>query len=298
MPTLYDRVKSGEFLFLDGGTGTELARRGLVHGNAPCWSAEAVLGEPDLVRSVHEDFIRAGSDIIVSDTFRASALHLATCGMDNRWEEINTTAVRLAYEAIENVGAKRQVHVIGSISAIPPDGDWSPEIIREQHSRQAVVLAKAGAEAIHVEMINDARWGELALDGASDAGIALWAGFSCSRDERRRPVLSASGMPLEEALGSLLSSRVKVVCLTHTMASDIGACLEVLRQQWIGPIAVAPHASRSPVPNQSVADTYTPEEFRAKARQWITSGVRIIGGCCGITPDYIRTAREGIQLLG
>lgn len=297
MPTLYDRVKNGEFLFLDGGTGTELTRRGLQHGDDPCWSARAVLEQPDLVRAVHEDYVRAGSDMLLTNTFRASPMILEAHGLGERWEEINKTAVRLAYEAIENVGVKRQVHVIASVSAIVPDGTLPHEEVRRQHSRQSQVLAAAGAEAILVEMINDTTQGRLALEGAKEAGIALWAGLSCSLNERREPVLSADGVLLDQALAQLLPIGLRVICFTHTMAADIGACLEVLRQHWTGPMGAIPHASRSPVPNQYAADTYTPEEYRAKARKWITSGVRILGGCCGVGPEYIRTAREGIQLL-
>lgn len=299
MPTLYDRVKSGEFLFLDGGTATELARRGLSHGDDPCWSARAVLDNPDLVRTVHADFIRAGSDIIVTNTFRASPMMLEHCGLGAEWTHINTRAVKLAYEAIEEAQSKRQIHVIGSMSTLLPECADSPaEEERRQYARQAVTLADAGAEAIFVENLHDVEHARLALEGAKEAGIATWAGFSCTLGDKGIPMLYGTDTPLETALRALLPIGLRVVCLVHTVAEDIGPCLDALRQHWSGPIGVAPHACRAPIPNQSVADAYTPEEFRSRARKWISSGVRILGGCCGISPEYIRTARAGIQLLG
>ncbi len=299
MATLYDRIKAGEFLFLDGGTGTELARRGIPHEDDPCWSARAVVDYPDAVREVHADFIRAGSDIIITNTFRASPLMLNACGLGDRWVEINTAAVRLAYDAIEEVGAGRQIHVIGSLATTTPAAaPIPPEEERRMFARQAMTLADAGVEAVLVEMINDIEHSRLALEGAKEAGIALWGGFSCTIGEKGVPLLYGSDIPLEQGLRALLPIGLKMVCLMHTVAGDMGPCLDVLRQHWSGPIGVAPHASRSPVPNQSVADAYTPEEYRSRARKWISSGVRILGGCCGIGPEYIRTARDGIQLLG
>lgn len=299
MATLYDRVKAGELLFLDGGTGTQLTKRGIPHSDDPCWSAKAVIDQPDTVREVHADFIRAGSDILIANTFRASPMLLDKYGMGDRWVEINTKAIRLAYDAIDEVAAKRQIHVIGSVSTILPEElDLPAAEERRQHARQAITLADAGAEAIIIEMIRDLEHSRLALEGAREAGIATWGGFSCTLGEKGVPMLYGSDITLDRALRTLLPIGLRVVCLMHTVAGDISPCLDVLRQHWSGPVGVAPHASRSPVTSQSVADAYTPEEYRSKVRKWISSGVRIIGGCCGIGPEYIRTAQEGIQLLG
>ncbi len=102
MTLLTERLARGEVIILDGATGTELERRG-ASMNAKAWSA-AVLGtHPDIVRQVHEDYIRAGADIIITNTFSTSRHLLAAAGLEDQFESLNADAVRVA--RVEAVGS-------------------------------------------------------------------------------------------------------------------------------------------------------------------------------------------------
>ena len=119
MPTLQKRLDQGEVIILDGAMGTELQRRGVpMHGVA--WSAAVLLTHPDMVRQIHEEYIRVGVDIITTNTFPAARHVLEPAGMGDQVREMNTRAVRLAQEARERVAGDRPIAIAGSISSMIP----------------------------------------------------------------------------------------------------------------------------------------------------------------------------------
>lgn len=300
MSTLYDKVKAGELLFLDGGTATTLAQKGVAHEEDPCWTARAVLKDPDVLREVHKDFIDAGAQVIIANTFRASRHNLIAGGLEEEFSHINTRAVELAYEAITQAGKEAEVHVA---SAIMPLRDKatplpSPEQERADFAEQAKLQAAAGSEAILIEKIGSLERGLAAVEGAQEAGIALWIGFVCRVDENGVPHLKDDGTLLVDAISAFSTYPITVMGLMHTIVGDVNACMGVLRENWIGPVCVRPHATSNIIPGETQGDAWTPERYRKRVLTWLKSGVRLLGGCYGITPDHIRALREGIQFLG
>src|SRR5215204_4880549 len=102
MSDLQQRLEEGEVVILDGATGTELERRGAPMDDA-AWDAAALATHPDMVREVHEDYIRAGADVIITNTFATARHVLEPAGMGGQFRELNTRAVTLAKEARENM---------------------------------------------------------------------------------------------------------------------------------------------------------------------------------------------------
>jgi len=137
-------------IVLDGGMGTEIQARG-VPMNGEAWSAIANITEPDIVRSIHEDYIRAGAEVIIANTFPAGVGALTAAGMADRVVEINQAAVALAHEARERTG-EPGVAVAGSMSDMAvsgltgerADGTSAAEAFRVQ----AKALADAGVDLI------------------------------------------------------------------------------------------------------------------------------------------------------
>src|ERR687895_2791314 len=101
MSALQQRLEGGGVVLLDGAMGTELERRGVPMDDA-AWDAAALVTHPDTVREVHEDYIRAGADVIITNTFATARHVLESAGMGERFRELNTRAVALAKEAREN----------------------------------------------------------------------------------------------------------------------------------------------------------------------------------------------------
>jgi S-methylmethionine-dependent homocysteine/selenocysteine methylase len=123
MSTLQEMLERREILILDGAIGTELESRGVpMHGVA--WSAAAIETHPDVVRQVHEDYIRAGADIIIANTFATSRAVLERAGMGGRVRDLNVRAVALAKEARDVASGGRDVYIAGSIStSLMPDSE-------------------------------------------------------------------------------------------------------------------------------------------------------------------------------
>ena len=118
MERLHTRLEAGEVVLLDGGTGTELERRG-ARMDGVNWSGASVIMQPALVRQVHEDYIRAGAEIIITNSFATSRHVLESSGVGHKFQEVNKQSAILARQARDNCrneGVEQPVYVAGSIS--------------------------------------------------------------------------------------------------------------------------------------------------------------------------------------
>ena len=181
---LEQRLAGGDVVILDGATGTELERRG-VPMDGQAWSATANLTHPDVVRSVHEDYIRAGADVIITNTFATARSLLDAAGLGERVVEVNRRAVELAREARDRAAGRRDVWVAGSMSTMAPGAEPArrPSVadMSAMLGEQADILARAGADLLVLEMMRDVDYGAGAVDAARATGLPVWVGFSCRR---------------------------------------------------------------------------------------------------------------------
>lgn len=278
-------------LIIDGGTGTELERLG-VPMNGIAWSAAAVLSHPDILRDVHQNFLDAGSDMLIANTFSAAIHNLTPAGLADRFEEINREAVRIVREVIDHSG--KDCVTAGAVSTTTFSGslDYSrmlqgEEAVR-QYSRQAEIQVNAGAEIMILEMMRDIEQTALALEGVQRCGVPVWVGFTCYSDSTGEAFLLHSDIPLSLALKELDLSPARAVGIMHTLIEHTPQALKVLKEYWSGPTFAYPHAGRFEMPNWIFQDAITPEKFASFAKGLVDSGIDSVGGCCGITPDHIR----------
>src|SRR5262245_53219036 len=176
-PNLQARLEAGKIIILDGATGTELQRRGVpMHGFA--WSAAALDTHPEMVRAVHEDYIRAGADVIITNSFSTARHVLEPAGLGDRVRALNQRAVSLAQAARENAAGGRPVAIAGSISSFRADGAPA-EQLAANYREQAELLAEAGVDLIALEMMADVEQAAPAIRAALATGLPIWVGFSC-----------------------------------------------------------------------------------------------------------------------
>ena len=148
--TIMDRLKDGELLLMDGGTGSEIQRRGVTVNKGSnneqfgVWSASANIDAPGVVRAIHEDYLRAGADIIISNNFYTTSEKLKTIGAEDDWEEYTRRGGELAVDTRDNVNP--EAYVGGGVSP-PGSGD-----LRSQLEDQARVLAAAGVDFLLPEL--------------------------------------------------------------------------------------------------------------------------------------------------
>ena len=218
MSTLQQRLNGGEVIILDGAMGTELEKRGVPMDDV-AWSAAALATHPHTVREVHEDYIRAGADVIITNTFSTARHVLEPAGMGERFRELNIRAVTLAKEARENA-ADGPVFIAGSISTFTAWYDYSyepeAERARANYREQAEVLAESEVAVIALEMMSDIEQTSYAVEAAITTGLPVWIGFSCKTTDEGRVVLWDGGHRLAEALEQVPPLGASLVSIMHT----------------------------------------------------------------------------------
>lgn len=281
-------------VLLDGATGTELERRGVeMHGRA--WTAETVLTRPEVVQAIHRDYIEAGAEVITVNSFSLAKHMLLPAGLGERCAELNEKAVQLALTAREESGAR--VAVAGSIAptafCAEPRQDY---LARDQaligYQYQAEVLRRAGVDLLIVEMIGDIVQGSLAVRAACDTGLPVWLGFSCRRDQHGRLMLWDRGDLLADGVRAMATIGGEAALIMHTEVTDAVEAFTELGKHWSGPLGVYAHSGVFVMPHWQFNDVISPEDYAAEAGRWLAMGARIIGGCCGIGPEHIRTLQH------
>jgi S-methylmethionine-dependent homocysteine/selenocysteine methylase len=293
MSDLRQRLDGGEVVVLDGAMGTELEKRGVPMDDA-AWSAAALMTHPDTVRMVHEDYIRAGADIITTNTFATARHVLEPAGMGEQFRELNARAVTLAKEARD--AADGVVSIAGSLSTFTARYDYSyeprAEKARANYREQAEVLAESGVDLIALEMMRDIEQTAYAVEAVASTGLTLWIGFSCKTTEGGTVLLWDGENTLAEALERVPLSDVSVLSIMHTLTEDTPPVLREVNRRWSGSLGAYPHSGEFIMPNWQFIDMISAEDFATEAEGWLELGVRLVGGCCGIGPEHVRLLKE------
>jgi len=285
------KLSEGEVVILDGGTGTEIQRKG-VPMDSEVWCAMANLTHGDAVREVHAAYLRAGAHVITANTYASSPLSFSHLGREAEIKHIDRTAVRLAREAVEEA-ASSPVAVAGSCSVMPPvargtdrvpDQRWERSRIKPLYDKKAGVLADAGCDLIIMEMMRDLEVSLWAIEAAVATGLPVWVGISVEQSESGRLVSFANHKwPLDELTRGLMATGARAALVMHNEISTTDESLEVLRSAWSGPVGAYPEAGYFEMPTWVFKDI-APREFAEAALRWRSAGAAILGGCCGITP--------------
>lgn len=287
------RLRQGELIIMDGGTGTELEKRG-VPMEEKGWSASSTITQPEILRQIHEEYIRAGADIIITNTFSTSRHVLDSCNLADKFELINATAARIAVEARDNA-ADRPIYIAGSISTTTfGEEQPTPAVALTNFNDQANILADNGVDFFVLEMMRDIEYTNIAHQAAKQTGLPVWTGYSTNVDAEGKVQLTYTQgtISFADALQTLSEKETPLVSVMHTLTEDIQPSLSVLKEKWSGPIGVYAHSGEFIMPNWQFIDIISPEAYASEAQKWVAQGVQVIGGCCGIGPKHIQVLRE------
>lgn len=303
--TLEERLKLGGIVLLDGGTGTELEKRGAAM-DPEAWCGPATLENADILEGVHRDYIAAGADVITANTYASSRLMLEPAGYADHFDEINRVAVAAAHRAREASG-RDDVLVAGSLSQMCPitagsdrpdlDREPPPESMRAAFHELAGLLRDAGCDLIMLEMMYYPQRIPLAFEAALATGLPVWAGFTARRDEQNQIVSFAPerSIPFADLLTILDEHEVQAAGLMHTPADVTGDAIGILRKRYGGPLMAYPDSGYFRMPNWQFEDVIEPAALVEFARTWVDDGVQILGGCCGLSPDHIAALRDAFR---
>ncbi len=304
MTSLSERLNNNEIILLDGGVSTEIQKRGVpLHSNV--WSGLTTKTHPDEVLQVHEDYIRAGSQVITANTYATARHVLESINLGHESKMINLKSVQLAQQARDNV-ADGEVWIAGSMSSMPPL-TASQEVavgkhVEASYQELAESLAQAGVDLIIAEMMRDIDNATMVIKAAVSTGLPVWIGYSTMMAEDGADVRSLRWKSNDSTTESLdFATLVKTLSplggqaagIMHTQVNNIDPALEVLGRHWSGPKLAYAETGRLLVPDWSFEEICSPQDYAKEIEGWIKKhGVQIVGGCCGTGPEHIRALKS------
>jgi S-methylmethionine-dependent homocysteine/selenocysteine methylase len=286
-------LQGGGVLVIDGATGSELRRRG-VSLSPHAWSGPASSTHAHLLREIHLDYIRAGADVITTNTFGTTRFLLDAAGLKGEFEHVNSQAMSAVLQARQIAGT--DIAIAGSISCLPPGFDIGAYPDRETelaaYSELASFLADNGADLLVLEMMQETVHAPLAFEAARRTGLPVWLGLSCRLDKAGVLVgYDFPDRPMRETLRALLDFEPDAVTVMHSPPVAIATALAEIKRDWHGVIGTYPEIAGDAA--------FGLDRWTGLAAEWIEAGARIVGGCCGTSPAHIRAlkatiaAREG-----
>ena len=296
---LQARLAAGETLLMDGGMGSEFENRGLA--SRATWSGGPMLTHPELVRDIHQEYMEAGAEIIITNTFATGRDVLEYGGLEHRVAEANRLGIEAAVQARKNAGAEDSVVIAASVSTMAPKEHAEVPVPYEKaletYREQLAVMAKGGADVAVGEMLIRISDTLAVIEAAAEAGLPSWAGLSVVRDgdglylgiQGRH-----GGETLQDALDAIKERGVAAVFIMHTPVDDTGPGLDVVKERWPGAFGAYAHfpGHNGPTP---LANALDPRQYLEYAKRWSGQGAQIIGGCCGTGPEHIRAIGEWLS---
>ena len=289
-PLIESLVKNGPVV-TDGSWGTQMQKRGLRRGQCPdSWN----LSHADQVREVARQYVDAGSQIILSNTFGASRLALANFQLDEKTVEINAAGVRISKEA-----AADRAFVFASIGPSGKmllTGETSEDELRTSFEEQAQAQARAGADGIIVETMIDIEEARIAGTAAKQTGLPVIVSMVYdSGEDKDRTMMGNSP---EDVVAEI--SKIGVDGIGANCGQGIEAFLPIcrrMRQATDLPIWIKPNAGLPEVIDDDVIFRTTSSEFVRHVPDLFQAGANFIGGCCGTDQEFVKAVRQLVDDL-
>jgi homocysteine S-methyltransferase len=279
MNSFGDYIKEN-LVLLDGAMGSLIYEKGVFIDK--CYD-ELNLSRPELIRSIHEAYIRAGARVIETNTYGANRFKLKTHNLLDQLEQINRAGVELALEA-----AADNVFVAGSMGPpgveIAPWGETTLENLFEVYAEQAEIMHRSGVHLFILETFQDIRAMAEAIRAVRSVSDLPVAAMMTVREEGK----TRYGVDLEEVIRKLDASEADVIGLNCTVGpKPMLDFVERMVPLTKKPLCVMPNAGRPQYTDGRMIYMSTPDYFSVYTRRFIDKGVRMLGGCCGTTPEHI-----------
>ena len=289
---LQSRLEAGETVLMDGGMGSELGRRGMT--NPTTWSGGPMLTHPELVREIHEEYIEAGAEIIITNTFSTGRDVLGMVGLEDKIAQANRQGIEAAVQARANTGTEESVVIAASVSTMAPkshaDVPVPYEKALETYREQLGELAKGGPDVAVGEMLVRISDTLAVIDAAEELGLPVWVGLSLVQDgdELYLGIQDRhGGETLQDAMDAIKDRDIATVFVMHTLVDDTAPGLEIVKKSWSGTFGAYSHFARS--------SPLDPQQYLEYAKGWSEQGALIVGGCCGTRPDHIKVLSEWLS---
>jgi len=292
---LLSRLKLGPVL-CDGAMGTLLYAKGVFINK--CYD-ELNLTQPDLVRSIHQEYMNAGAEIIETNTFGANSFRLARYGLGDKLREINLQGAHLAKDAANSFNAKKAASVLvaGSVGPIgvriEPLGKVSKDETREAFRQQVTALLEGGVDFIILETFGYLEELHQALLAVRDVSSAVQVVAQATIDEEGNCLDGASAETFATKLDAWGADVLGCNCSVGPVA--MLEAIERIRRVTNKPLSAQPNAG---IPRDVEGRNIylcSPEYMASYARKFVNAGVSFVGGCCGTTPEHTKAMKSALR---
>jgi 5-methyltetrahydrofolate--homocysteine methyltransferase len=297
MTTLQTLLQTQPYLLADGATGTTLMRMGLSHGNPP---EEWNVIHPDRIRKMHRDFIEAGSQIILTNSFGGTSYRLKLHGLQDRVHEFNLAAARNARAEADAAGTAAVPHPVAVGGSIGPSGEILYPLgearfddVKAAFAEQAAALTEGGVDVLWIETMSDLQEVRAAAEGAR-AASHLPLVITMTFDTNGHTMMGVSPIQALQAIKEYNPLALGGNC--GNGPGEIESVIQAMASVGLDIPLVAKSNAGMPklVDGQAHYDA-TPEQMGQYAVRVRDFGATIIGGCCGNSVDHIRAMSEALR---
>ncbi|HSW49711.1 MAG TPA: homocysteine S-methyltransferase family protein [Bryobacteraceae bacterium] len=289
MNGLIERLKSGAPILTDGAWGSLFLAAGLDPGElGDAWN----LTHPDRVEAVPRAYVEAGSQVILTNTFRCGRITLKKHGLYDRIAELNRTGVEISRRAA--AGRALVFGSLGPTGRLLVAGEVTREELVDVFTEQAGILAAAGPDALVVETMADLEEAKVAVEACRKTGLPVVACmvFDSGRNRDR----TMMGVTPEQAAAGLAEAGADVIGANcgQGIPGYVSICRR-LRATTELPLWLKPNAGLPELLDGRTVYKTSPEEFAAHVPALVEAGAAFVGGCCGTTPEFIRAVAGKIR---
>jgi len=291
-------IFSNRPVLADGAMGTVLYARGIFINR--CYD-ELNLSDPNLILSIHEEYLQAGAEILETNTFGANRFRLTRHGLASKVAEINAAGVKLARQAVDHLQEKQAgtAYVAGSIGPLgvrlEPLGKTGLDEARAAFAEQIRSLADAGADMLIIETMPALNEAREALLAAQETAPQLPVLVMVTVDDESNCLDGSSPQQAAALLTEWGATAIGVNCSTGP--STVLTAIEAMRSTTTLPLAAMPNAGMPRAIEGRNIYLCSPEYMASFARKAIAAGAQIVGGCCGTTPNHIRAMRSAMRAI-
>lgn len=293
MNRLLERLND-DMLVCDGAMGTMLIQKGMPEGECPdYWGVT----EHKVLRSIHDEYIACGADIIITNTFGANWLKLKKYGLEKKLKQINTTAVKLAKDA-----ASGKAYVLGEIGPtgeyLKPAGNVEAETMLHVFTDQAKILEESGVDAVILDTFSDMEELKTAIMAVKEnLRLPLIASMTFKKLESKG-FRTTSGVTIPQFVNESLLAGCDIIGANCSVTgSDMAEIVSGIRALGTAFIIAQPNAGLPRLEGQKTVYGGSLDVFEEDSRKIRRAGANIIGGCCGTTPEHIRRIKRIVQKL-
>lgn len=291
-------------VLLDGGMGQELIKRS-ASAPTPLWSATVMRDEPELVTTVHADYIRADARVITLNNYSATPFRLARYGLGAAFQDLHRAAIAAAKQAIARTAPAHPVAIAGCLP--PLVSSYHAEDVPSETAcladyRTLVAAQKEGVNLFLCETLTTVREVRTAATAGRESGHPVWVGMTVDDQDGTR---LRSGESLADGVAAAKAGGAAAVLINCSWPEAITQGLPLLAASGLpfggyanGFTHAASLVAGGTVEGLKVRQDLDPAAYAAHAMQWVEMGARIVGGCCEVGPAHIRHLGECLKDAG